>query len=568
VTSALLEDRHGFLWVGTLDRGLLRYAPNGAVQSISKEDGLPGNSVRALFEDRESNLWIGLDGGGLVRFRERPLQMFDTRSGLSDNIILSVCEDRAGALWVGTDGKGINRYEGGKWTQFGRGDSGLENPYVTSVLVDPQGQLWVGTSGSGLLRYQNGQFIPSTNATLTTVLPVITADGRGNLSGHALINQLPVVVSALYADHQGNLWVSKRIETRAEASGWIECWHRGAVTRYDRRNGLTFHDFRAIVQDIQGDLWFGSNGAGLFRLHDGKFAQWTHKNGLAHDQVWSLYADADGALWVGTFGGGLCRLKQGRFTTYTSQTGLADDTICSIVEDDAGRLWMSSHEGIFWVAKREFNDYADGKIHSLNSVVYGTKDGLNTAECNGGFQPSSCKSRDGHLWFPTVDGLAALDSNRLHTNAVPPPVVIEQVLLDDQLQPSATSLTVPPGKKQLEIRYTALSLTAPEKVRFRYRIEGLDNGWIEADKRRSANYSHLAPGAYQFRVIACNNDGLWNETGSSLGITILTPFWRTWWFLGLGFIVTAGGLGGVLGGVLRYNARKNLKRVLTRLEQP
>jgi signal transduction histidine kinase len=268
----------------------------------------------------------------------------------------------------------------------------------------------------------------------------------------------------------------------------------------------------------------------LSRFSDGQFTSFTVKDGLASDRVRCIYEDSEGTLWVGTYDGGLSRLRDGRLTTYTTREGMFSNGVFQILEDRRGNFWMSSNQGIYRVRLRELDDLAEGKIRHLTSVSYGKQDGLLNIECNGGRQSAGIKTRDGRLWFPTQQGVAVIDPEAVGINQQPPPVVIEEVLLDRDVTERRATIDIGPHQQNLEIHYTGLSFIKPEHVRFRYRLEGLDSDWVEAGTRRAAYYPHLPPGAYTFRVAAANSDGVWNETGASIRIIVHPPFWRTWWF--------------------------------------
>jgi signal transduction histidine kinase len=284
-----------------------------------------------------------------------------------------------------------------------------------------------------------------------------------------------------------------------------------------------------------------------------------------------LLAEKDGTLWVGTFGGGLCRLRNGRFVTISTREGLPNNVICHIVDDGQGNFWISSYGGIFRVPKAELNRCADGQLQAVNCLVYGKAEGLSTLECSGGFQSAGCQTPDGQLWFPTIKGLAVVHPAGVKINPFPPPILIEEVTVDDQLAPlpapdlsaPAAQLQIQPGKHRFEFRYTGLSLVAPEKVRFKYRLDGLESDWVDVGTRRVAYYSYLKPGDYTFRVIACNNDGVWSESGPTLAFTVLPRFWQTWWFTG-GAVLA--GIGAV-GGAARYITRRRLHKKMERLER-
>jgi signal transduction histidine kinase len=272
---------------------------------------------------------------------------------------------------------------------------------------------------------------------------------------------------------------------------------------------------------------------------------------------------------VGTFRGGLLRFKDGKFTRYTMRSGLPSDIICQILDDGLGKLWIGSHKGIFCLPKDSLRDFDAGKIPSLPCVAYGLYDGLPTLECSGDYQPSCWRGHDGTLWFATVKGLVSVRPDEVPVNRLPPPVVIEDVFVDGKsfeteirkTDKNKTALHIPPGKHQFDFHYTALSFAAPDKVRFRYKLQGLDDGWVEADGKRSAHYGLLRPGEYRFQAVACNNDGIWNETGSTINLKVLPHFWETWWFECLAGVFLIGAIFGGVRFVVTRKARRRLEQL-------
>src|SRR5262249_21522155 len=259
---------------------------------------------------------------------------------------------------------------------------------------------------------------------------------------------------------------------------------------------------------------------------DGKLALLTEKDGLSSNRVRAIYEDQDGTFWIGTYDGGLNRFKDGRFTSYTTREGMSNNGVFAILEDRRGNFWMSSNQGIHRVRKQQLNDFADGKIAKIDSVSYGLADGMLNTECNGARHPSAIKARDGRMWFPTFDGIAVVDPEAVTFNDVPPPVVIEHVMLDREELDWRLPIEVRPGKDNLEIHYAGLSFIKPEQMQFKYKLEGLDEDWVDAGNRRVAYFSHLPGGEYVFRVIASNSDAVWNEVGARLTVTVIPPFWR------------------------------------------
>jgi signal transduction histidine kinase len=301
---------------------------------------------------------------------------------------------------------------------------------------------------------------------------------------------------------------------------------------YTTADGLPNNFVGTIYEDRQGNIWIGTLG-GLSKFRDEKFTNYTTRDGLSSDVVISLHEDAEGSLWIGTSGGGLNRFKQGKFVSYTTRNGLPDDVVYSILEDGKDALWMSSNKGIFRVSKNDLDNFAEGKADSISPVLYGTADGMITRECSGGGHPAGWRGADGRLWLATIKGVAMIDPDKIKPNDQPPPVSIEQVRVDDESITPAGPIDLAPGKSRLDFYYTALSFVAPEKVRFKYKLEGFDKDWVDGGTRRIAYYTNLRPGRYTFRVIASNNDGLWSPTGAAFELYLRPHFYQTYWFYAL-----------------------------------
>jgi signal transduction histidine kinase len=317
--------------------------------------------------------------------------------------------------------------------------------------------------------------------------------------------------------------------------------YENGVTRFlTKKDGLAANDIHVILEGANGDLWVGGYG-GLTRIRNGQFTRWTEKDGLPSNNIWSMYEDRDGVLWIGTYDGGLSRFQSGRFTNYSVKDGLYDEGVFRILEDSLGYFWISCDHGIYRVSKHDLNAFASGKLRTIASVAYGKIDGMLTIQCNGGIWPSGTRTGDGKLWFPTQDGVAVIDPRSVAHDDIPPSVIIESALIDNVLVPGGDQLRIPPGKANVEINYTALSFIDAAQTHYKYKLDGLDADWVDAASRRIAYYSHLPPGKYTFHVIAANSDGVWNNKGQTLAITVLAPFYETWWFEML-MLIAAGAL--------------------------
>ena len=528
--TTLYEDRRGNLWIGTYG-GLTRWSEGKFVVERDSEGGFY-DQVNALLEDQEGDLWMGARDG-LYELRVKRFLTYTRQQGLPHNNVMSVLEDRHGSLWISTWGGGLVQLKDEEITGYTKeigGSNCLGSDLVLSLYEDRDGSILIGTDyEGGTFRFNEGKF------------------DRLWDKEQALTNR---VIRVIYRDRQGNLWFG--------ASPGLVLW--GSKEKFLERATI-----RCILEDDAGNLWVGTND-GLFRRQDGKFIRLTAPGGLNHDTVSALHEDRDHTLWIGTEGGGLCRYQNGQFTAYTTRHGLWSDEIFEILEDDYGWLWMSCPRGVFRVNKRNLAEFDRRQTAALTSIAYGKADGMESIQCSGVAKPAGWKSHDGRLWFATTKGVVVTDPNSgLGLNEQPPPVRIEEVLADKHPLDLAGSspLRIAPGRGELEFHYTTLSFPVPEKNHFKYKLEGVDPDWVEAGMRRVAYYNNLRPGAYRFRVMACNNDGVWNTVGAELAVTLLPHFWQTWWFFG--FLAMA--MAGFIGGAVRYATRRKLQWKLERLEQ-
>ena len=313
---------------------------------------------------------------------------------------------------------------------------------------------------------------------------------------------------------------------------------------YNAQSGLTNSFVLSIYQANDGVIWVGTNGGGLNRSRERKiFVLYDPRMALSNDIVWSIHGEPDGTLWLGTNGGGLNRFQGGKFTSYTTANGLFDNVVFEILDDGLGQLWMSSDKGVFAVRKDELEALAQRRRRTISSTVYGINEGMKSRECNGGFQPAGWRTRRGLLCFPTVKGLAMVDPARLVQPLAPPLVAIERVLVDQKEIALDASADLPPGRGKLDFQFTGLSFEAPEKIRFRYILEGFEKEWTDAGTRRAAYYTNIPPGHYRFRVIASNHDQAWSPEGASVSFILEPHFYQTWiFFLLLAVIVGALGI--------------------------
>jgi signal transduction histidine kinase/ligand-binding sensor domain-containing protein len=544
--TAACEDRDGHLIVGTgglYGHGVFWFDAQGRFARICTTNGLTNDSVYALQPDADGNLWVGLVGpkGGLNRVRPKVFKLLEETYG---SIVQSLCPDDQGGLWISAKDKDFSYLKNGVLRPIHSHALPMSLLNPTAILVDRSQRVWAAARpalGAGLFRLEEGAFLLVTDIATPPI-------------------------SVLFADHSDSLWVG--------TEGGLGRWNGTQVEMFTTSNGLSANNVRAIAQDRAGDLWIGTELGGLNRLRHGQFSSFQQTNGFPSDNISSLYVDGADVLWVGTIGNGLIRLKDGKTTHFCTTNGLIANSIDFLIEDDHGNLWMGSNLGLMRVRKMDLNDYAAGAASFVSCRAYDQRDGLPSAECASGSQPAVCRASDGALWFPTVAGVVHANPAHIHSNSNPPPVVIEQVLVEGNPQNTSgphaappSSVTLPPGREQLEIHYTSLNLGAADRARFRYRLQahGRDSktNWDQAGNLRFARYQALRPGSYTFQVCACNEDGVWNESGASLAVTVLPFFWQTRSFLALAAAV----LLGALAAAVYYFSTQKLQRQLTAFRQ-
>ncbi|HSF44112.1 MAG TPA: two-component regulator propeller domain-containing protein [Thermoanaerobaculia bacterium] len=496
---ALLEDGWGALWIGT--QGGLARLHGGRLDTLTGIGGLPNDFVISLFEDADGSLWFGTTAGGLYRLRENVFTAASTGGGPAEEVVWSVAEDRQGSLWMGTNGGGLYRLQGGRWTVFTTRD-GLASDVVRPILEGRDGALWLGTY-AGLSRYQDGRFQ--------------TFGRREGLSDDTVLS--------LAEDPDGTLWVGT---TRG-----LNRLRGGRFTVYTREQGLVDESVFVLHRDRRGTLWAGTkSGLQTFREAEDRFVPVGEGTALARSPIYALHEDAEGTFWVGT-NAGLHRLRGGEVRGFTTADGLFDDIAFHVLEDAKGDLWMSCNRGVYRVAKRQLDAFAAGRLSFIPSVSYGVPDGMASAEGSGANHPGALRARDGRLWFPTIRGAVVADPARLPRGGPARSAVLEAILVNHEPALPGSSLRFPPSARDFELRYTAPVLLSPEKVRFRYRLDGYDGAWIDAGARRTAFYTNVPPGEHTFRVAVRGADGAWTEGRPLVSFRIAPRFFETLWFAGL-----------------------------------
>lgn len=542
---ALAEDDGG-LWIGTEKGGLDRLSA-GRITAITVKEGLSHDRVWCLGHDRDGNLWIGTDGGGLNRLSRGRLSSLTTKNGLTNDFVWAIHEDREGSLWIGTNGGGLVQLKSGPIIPLTRRE-GLPSDFIWAVRRTSDGSLWIGTEDAGLVRLHSG-----------LVTTFTTRDGLAS-------NR----VKCLLERRDGSLWIGTELG--------LDVW-RDEKLRHAEVPGLENTTVNALAEDRDSVLWIGTNSAGLMRLKDGRVkvfsiaeglsdasvsfalaardgSLWVStvggidrliggrivqsfgkRNGLPSDYATSLYEDPDGTIWAGTRGG-LVRIRGDRIERITSLQGLPDDAVMLAIPDEGGSIWIGGNQGLFRVSRRELDETLAGRQPTIHPTTFGLEEGMRSLEVNG-CGSSVWRDADGRLWFATRGGLASILPSRIGRNRLAPPVAIEEVIADGRTLAAPGPWRLSAGTRHLVFHYTALSLRVPSRVRIEHRLDGFDTGWLDSGSSRSAEYTNLPHGRYSFRVIAENEDGVWNQAGARVAFEIEPRFYETLWFRALVVLIFA-----------------------------
>src|SRR5271166_1948786 len=506
----LLRDRNGGLWIGTRDRGLF-HVHQGRVDHFSQSDGLSGDSIGDLYEDSEGNVWVA-SGGGLDRFRDFAVAAISVNQGLTTSSVESVLAAKDGSVWLGTR-DGLDRWNDGLLSLYRKRrvqapgtvreitDSGLPDDLHSSLYQDHRGRIWVFSPG-GAAYLERGRFIP---------VPAMPG-------GYA---------HSIAEDSTGDLWIS-------QDQGLFRLRGGGVVEQIPwARLGLQGVALALVADPSQGGLWLGFSQGGVAYYKDGQVRKlYAAADGLGEGRVNGLRFGSGGALWVPTEGG-LSHIKDGKIATLTSKNGLPCEAVHWSMEDDDHTLWLYMSCGLVRIARSELDSWIANPKGTIQVTLYDNSDGVRLVALPGALSPRRGKSADGKIWFLSGDSVSVLDPHHLPFNKIPPPVYIEQVIADGKTYDASSGLRLPPLVRDVWIDYTALSFVAPEKIVFRYKLEGQDRDWREVVNDRQVQYSNLAPGHYRFRVMARNNSGVWNEAGASLDFSVAPAYYQTNWFRAL-----------------------------------
>ncbi|MEO6567213.1 MAG: two-component regulator propeller domain-containing protein [Opitutaceae bacterium] len=535
--TALCEWEDGGLAIGSVESGLHLIRPGVSERHFGRSDRVGDNWIQSLTVDTEGALWVGTVMSGVSAMQRTNFDRIVPPEGFGSHPLKTITVRKAGGVWVGTEGGGVYRYADDKWQAFGS-SMGLTSTFVWSVLEDRGGRLWVGTWGGGVFR--------------------MLADHFERVPG---LEDPRELVAALFEARDGAMWIG--------TIHGLTRYAEGNITTYGVEQGIAQPEVRAIAEAPDRTIFFGLAGGGLGEVRAGRVRMFGEADGLTANYIVSLHFDDSGALWLGSMSGGLIRYKQGNFVQLGKEKGFPNGAVGNISEDAEKNFWLMSDRGVFRIPRSELDACADGLTPRLRYERFGNGDGLERIDIATGSQPAGCTTPDGLLWYPAMHGLVRVDPALQNPPAVLPRVILEEFAVDgDSLISSidgsvAGPVIVPPGKDRFDFRYTAPTFAGAERIRFRYRLAGLDTRWSEGGEDRSASYHHLLPGRYTFEVIAAVSE--WSEDSPKIALTFdLEPRWWERWFVRLaGYAGTAV----AIASLVMWQQRRVHRRKTHQLEQ-
>lgn len=547
--QVLFEDQSGELWVGTAADGLFRLE-NGVLKKVPTSH----KSIVCVSQDREGNIWVGTRGGGLNLIQPSAVALIAAESGLPFESVSSVCEDSGGCRWAVSQNGILARCCNGRWDVLGTND-GWTGGYANCVAADKAGGVWMGTRNRTLHYFRDGIWR--------------VWQRQDGLRGGS--------IHLVYVDTGNDVWI---VTGRPSI---LQRLHNGELSEPFPLPGEN-RTVRAMAETTDGKLWLGTSEGGILRVEDSALVIEPATTEMTGVPIRALEATPDGSLWIGYVGGGVGRLKGGKYSRVTTAIGLADDFASQLLADVNGGMWIVGNHGLFRAQLDDLTAVAEEREKRLRCRVFGRQEGLPIFQPNTANFPNACKGKDGRLWFALRSGLLTVQPQNIRDNLVPPPVLVERVRVDDRVAGSYENfsqpgdqdggplinlrlpdaeLRIPPEHRKVEFNVSTLSFTSPDNVHFRYRLENFDDGWMEGGLERSAKYPHLPAGTYRFHATACNNAGVWNETGATLTIIASPYFWQTWWFRGAMLALFTG----AVIAVVRYVSFRRLRRQMQLLEQ-
>lgn len=497
---AAVRDKQGNTWIGTLGDGLLRVRSgeeDSPPERFSRADGLSNDHVWSLFEDREHNLWVGTQDG-LDCIRDGPVATLNRRGGPASGSVGALAAGPDGSVWASRP-DGVNRIDSGHHELY------LKGRRARALFTDGENTLWAATD-NGVVRLVNGVW-SQVHFPAGLHLDSVVSMGEDNRDG---------------------IWIF-------DADKGLYRWSGQKGDSFADEPLLRGKSILTICGDREGRVWFGLYQGGLVVFEKGVFRAYSEREGLASGSINAVAVDHNGTVWIGAERG-LSRFDGARFASWNSRQGLPGERVLWVIPAHDGRLWLGYTNGVARVSRVELDRALKDPSHAVAHEFFDHRDGLK-GNLDRGWQSAAVQASDGTIWFTTSAGAAFIDPQHLPKNPLPPPVQIERMVADASPVDTRKAVRLRPFTQDVQFDYTALSLVEPSRVRFRYKLHGYDSNWQEAGTRRQAFYTNLSPRAYRFQVLACNNDGIWNETGAALGFELLPAFYQTQWFRGVCLIV-------------------------------
>ncbi|MBC7694558.1 MAG: SpoIIE family protein phosphatase [Burkholderiales bacterium] len=547
---SIKQDKHNNIWFGTNGNGVSKY-DGKTFTNFSGEQGLPNNIVKSIVEDKSGNLWFSTHGSGVSKYSGNLFSHFMENEGLSNNIVFSFLQDKTGNIWLSNYGTGISQYDGKSFTHFSENE-GLPNGMVWSSLKDKTGNLWFAT-GAGLCKYDGITFTHFTDA-----------DGLANND-----------VRDIYEDRAGNLWFATNGGGVSKYDGNIKS--PASFTNFSVKEGMSNTDVRTILEDRAGNFWFGTYGGGITR-YDGKvFTHFKEEDGLGNNIVMSMLEDSSGNIWFGTYGGGVTMFDGKSFINITEKEGLSSNVVMSLLEDKSGNLWFGTRFGLSKLSKSKI----DGLIQKVSTStfkeddvffkVFAYEDGFTGIGC---FTNSIYEANDGAIWIGTNDRLTVYHPEGEMTDTLAPNIQLTGLELYNETiswlnleNHKDTILTLGNGvninhfkfnsvsrwnhlpinlsldydNNYLTFNFVGITQKQSKKVKYQYKLEGIDANWSAITNRTSAPYGNLPHGTYRFKVKAMSSAGYWSKE-VEYEFVIRPPFWHTWWFRCLMVLIISGSI--------------------------
>ena len=441
-----------------------------------------------MYEDVQGDIWVG--SKGLCVLRDLQCTSFQCPTGKLGSGILSLCQDRHGHIWT-RQPDGLYSFAGNAFVPFL--DRRIDNSWPYFVYPADDGGLWLNNRNR-LYYFDGGRFVDE-SATF-------------GLASNESVN-------SIVEDKHNAVWLG--------TSNGLVRKLGNRLTRLTAKDGAPSGRITLLYADPDGCLWVGTDRS-VSQLSSGRFVTYTAQDGLPTVPIIAAVKASDGALWIGSWGEGLYRLLDGKIAHIGVRDGLYAGSIHAILEDDSKNLWIGSGRGIFRVSLAQLDRCADHRAQSVECVPFGPDDGASGDATAQGYQPVAWRAHDGNFWF---SGSSLVLARQRPINTRRCPVYIEDIHADGQPVSPLHRNTVAPGTRLIQVQYTALDFSGPQKLKFRYKLVGFDPTWTDAGTRRTAYFTNLPPGSYDFRVIACNSDGIWSQAGASVRFKVLPYFYQT-----------------------------------------